>query len=64
MSLSRKSFAKLDFVARKLAFFPLGEGDFLAVEMSEGCEKFVGRYARLPEFRFDQGIVHFRRCDT
>lgn len=47
---------------RRVALLPIAEDRFLAVEMSPGCELFVGRYARLEALRKGDGIIRFRTC--
>lgn len=60
MSSTRHRPSALDLEPRTTAFMPLAEGAALRVEMSAGCEQFVGRFARIDDFRFGDGIIRFR----
>ncbi len=46
---------------RRIALFDLVDGPAFSVELSAGCEKFVGRFARLPELRTADHVIRF--CD-
>lgn len=36
--------------------------EYLTVQVSPGCERFIGRFARLPELRFGDGIIYYRNA--
>ncbi|MFN2260064.1 MAG: hypothetical protein ABR601_09540 [Parasphingopyxis sp.] len=59
MSSTRHRPAALGLSARKIALFPLSDEAMLEVEISAGCEQFIGRFARLDCFRFRGGIIRF-----
>lgn len=64
MASTRQTFRSLELGARCVALLPIAEDCVLSVEMSAGCEQFVGRYARLAAFRHGQGIIRFRTCSA
>lgn len=45
---------------RSIAVFTGGDGDCWTLEVSPGCEIFIGRFARLAEMRAEDGVIRFR----
>lgn len=62
MSSTPEHPALLALGARKIAILPISPGEEMRVEMSAGCEQFVGRFARIEAFRFGDGIIRFAIC--
>lgn len=60
MSSTRQHPAAIDLGARRIALLPVSGGTFLEVELTAGCEQFIGRFARLERFRFGDGMIRFR----
>jgi hypothetical protein len=44
---------------RCVAVFRLADGTICNVEMSKGCERFIGRFTRLPALRHADHVIRF-----
>jgi hypothetical protein len=60
MDRNRPSDARKPDAQRCEALFHLADGTVFEFRMSTGCERFVGRFTRLPELRHANHIIRFR----
>lgn len=60
MDRNRTSGAHKPYVQLREAKFHLDDGTIFAFRLSAGCEKFVGRFTRLPEIRHADHIIRFQ----
>lgn len=60
MDRNRTPDAHKPYFQLREATFHLDDGTVFALRLSAGCEKFVGRFTRLPEIRHKDHIIRFQ----